>query len=249
MSTRRTFLRFLASSPLLAAAPYVAQSSGALRSAADALDVFDFEAAARQAITPAHWGYLVSGVDGEETVQANRQGFARYQLRPRRLVDVSKLDMSVNLFGTTFNSPILLAPVGDQKAFHASGEVAAARAAQAKGTLQILSTISSTPVEEVMRARQGPVWYQLYTTTSFDVTTKLVKRAEAAGCPVVVVTVDVPLGRNMVTAARMYRSDNGACTSCHGPAGSGTNVPMFAGLNMQGIGLTSGSLTGLHQAA
>jgi isopentenyl diphosphate isomerase/L-lactate dehydrogenase-like FMN-dependent dehydrogenase len=162
-----------------------------------------------------------TGVDGEETLKANREGFTRYQLHTRRFVDVSRIDMSTELFGTKFDSPIVLCPVGSQKAFHPDGEVAAARAAQARGHLQILSTQTSSSVEDVIKARGGPVWYQLYTTDSFDVTTKLVKRAEAAGCPVVAVTVDLPAGRNTETATRLQRLDARECASCHGPGGPG----------------------------
>ena len=103
--------------------------------------------------------------------------------------------MGMELFGQTFTSPVMLCPVGSQRAFHAEGELAVARAAQARGQLQILSTQSSTPIEDVAKARGGSgLWYQLYTTNNWDVTTKLLKRAEAAGCPVVAVTVDLPGG-------------------------------------------------------
>jgi len=257
MSDRRAFLKFVAASPLLAAAapPIVeAFQQGSLQQAADALDVFDFQAAAEKIVPPAHWGYLMTGVDGEDTLKANRDGFSRYQLRPKRFVDVSRIDMSVELFGTRLNSPVVLCPVGSQRAFHRDGEVGAARAAQAKGHLQILSTQTSIGVEEVAKARGGPIWYQLYTTDNFDVTTKLVKRAEAAGCTAVAVTVDLPSGRNTVTMTRSQRIDNRECGSCHQDAtgnlanpraGGGTNAtkPMFAGINTQGLGLTSPSLT------
>src|SRR6516162_4855963 len=126
VSSRRAFLRFLAASPLLL-------QQGGLDRASDALDVFDFQTAAQKAIPPAHWGYLMTGVDGEETLKANRDGYARYQLKTRRFVDVSRMDMSVDLFGAKYNSPIVLCPVGSQHAFHRDGEVGAARAAQAKG--------------------------------------------------------------------------------------------------------------------
>lgn len=255
MWNRRAFLKFLAGSPLLANAPgfveALAQTTQAqtadnvLASAADALDVFDFEAAARKAVPPAHWGFMATGVDGEETLKANREGFSHYQLRTRRFVDVSKIDMSMELFGMKWSSPIVLSPVSSQKAFHPEGEIAAARAAQARGNLQILSTQTSTAVEDVIKARGGPIWYQLYTTNSFDITTKLVKRAEAAGCPVVAVTVDIPAGRNIETAARLRRLDTRVCASCHGSDGPGgpSTKPMFAGINMQGITLNSASHT------
>src|ERR1051325_626203 len=134
MDNRRDFLKFLAGSPLLAAAPPLAQSLpfAQIDKAADALDVFDFEAVAQKTLPPAHWGYMATGVDGEETLKANRQGFTRYQLRTRRFVDVSRMDMSMELFGMKYTSPILLCPVGSQRAFHPDGEVGTARAAQAK---------------------------------------------------------------------------------------------------------------------
>jgi len=256
MYDRRAFIKFAAASPLFAAFPSFRETfqQGSIEQAVDALDVFDFQSLAQKAIPPAHWGYLMTGVDGEETLKANRDGFTRYQLRTKRFVDISRLDTSVELFGIKFNSPIVLCPVGSQRAFHRDGEVGAARAAQAKGHLQILSTQTSIGVEEVIKARGGPIWYQLYTTDNFDVTTKLVKRAEAAGCTAVAVTVDLPAGRNTETMARLQRTDTRNCGSCHEDAtgdlanprvGGGTNAnkPMFAGINTQGLGLTSPSLT------
>jgi len=260
MSDRREFLKFLAGSPLLLAypslleaftqAPTAQAAAATLASAADALDVFDFEAVARRMLPPAHWGYMATGVDGEETLRANPRGFDRYQLRVRRFVDVSRIEMGMELFSQKFTSPVVLCPVGSQRAFHAEGELAVARAALAGGQLQILSTQSSTPIEDVVKARGGSgVWYQLYTTNSWDVTTKLLKRAEAAGCPVVAVTVDLPAGRNTETDLRMARIDTRACASCHGgsgPAADGRTVgvkPMFAGLDMKNVTLTSATLT------
>ena len=259
MSDRREFLKFLAGSPLLLAypslleaftqAPTAQAAAATLASAADALDVFDFETMARKVVPPAHWGYMATGVDGEDTLRANPRGFDRYQLRVRRFVDVSRIDMGMELFGQKFTSPVMLCPVGAQRAFHAEGELAAARAAQARGQLQILSTQSSTPIEDVAKARGGGLWYQLYTTNNWDITTKLLKRAEAAGCPVVAVTVDLPAGRNTETDQRMARVDTRVCASCHGAAGPASDAraagakPMFAGLDMKGVTLTSATLT------
>jgi 4-hydroxymandelate oxidase len=251
LSDRRAFLKFIAASPLFAAMPALSQT---LENPSDALDVFDFQMAAQKVVPPAHWGYLMTGVDGEETLKANRDAYARYQLKTHRFVDVSHMDMSVELFGAKFNSPIVLCPVGSQRAFHRDGEAGAARAAQAKGHLQILSTQTSIGVEDVIKARGGPIWYQLYTTDNFDVTTRLVKRAEAAGCTAVAVTVDLPAGRNTETMSRLQRTDTRVCANCHEDAtgdlanprvGGGTSAlkPMFAGINTQGLGLTSPSLT------
>jgi 4-hydroxymandelate oxidase len=253
MNTRRTFIKYLAASPLYAGLPsvrsFVEAASlqdvdSAINRSGDALDVFDFEAVARKNIPPAHWGYLASGVDAEETLRANRDAYSRYQLHARRLVDVSKIDMSVELLGTRFDSPIILCPLGAQRAFHPEGELAVARAAKARGHLQVLSTVTSTGVEEVIAARGAPVWFQLYTTSSFDITAKLVKRAEAAGCPAVAVTVDVPAGRNIETAIRWARTDTRTCTACHAPGGSIVFTrPMFSQLDTTGLTISSSSLT------
>ena len=254
MHSRRAFMRFLAASPLYVGAAYFERSFAQIvpaqagdipiARAGDALDVFDFEPVAHRNIPPAHWGYLASGVDGEETLRANREAYSRYQLQTRRMIDVGKIDMSVELFGTKFNSPIILCPLGAQKAFHPEGEIAVAKAARARGHLQILSTVTSTGVEDVIAARGAPVWFQLYTTSSFDLTTKLVRRAEAAGCPAVAVTVDLPAGRNLETALRLARTDTRTCTACHAPTGSALfSRPMFSQLDTTGVQIASPTLT------
>src|SRR5688572_26917471 len=255
MPDRRAFLTFLAGSPLLAAFPQLAAAlqQGGLEQAAHALDVFDFEAAAQKVVPPAHWGYLMSGVDGEATLRANREGFDRYQLRPRRFVDVTKIDLSVTVFGQTFNSPIALCPIGSAGAFHADGEKAAAAAAKARNQLLMMSTQASFSVEDISKARGAPVWFQLYTTSSFDVTRRLGAAAEAAGCPAVAVTIDTPNGRNAVTATRLARTDTRQCSACHSDAtgdrmnprrgGNLGTKPMFSGIDVQGVGLTAPSLT------
>jgi isopentenyl diphosphate isomerase/L-lactate dehydrogenase-like FMN-dependent dehydrogenase len=249
---RRALLKFLATSPVLAG--FVPSSKALaderpLASAAEALDVFDLEAAAQRLVPPAHWGYLQSGVDGEATLRANQAAFARYQLRPRRFVDVSRIDLSTEVLGTKLTSPIAYCPMGSLRALHPEGEVAVARAAKAKGALQMLSTTASFSVEDVTAARGAPVWFQLYTTNQPDVMKKLVKRAESAGCPVVAVTVDTPNGRNTVTSARLRREDTRNCSGCHtvddrgNPRPNLASKPMFAGIDTQGLGQTSPSLT------
>ena len=249
--SRRDFLRFLAASPLLAGSPAVLQAlsqaslNDVIGSPADALSVLDFEAAARKALPPAHWGYMTTGVDDDATLRANREGFAHYQIRPRRLVDVRKVDTTTELFGSTFGTPIVLAPVGGHKMFNPEGEIAVARAAKAKGHLQILSTVTTSSVEDVIAARGGPIWYQLYPTSSWDVRLKVVKRAEAAGCPVLVLTVDLSGGRNLETADRFKKLDTRRCESCHepGPTAVYKRRPMFDGIDMKGVGVNDAALT------
>jgi 4-hydroxymandelate oxidase len=241
LRNRRNFLKFLAASPLFASLPARAWQTHSLdeilASPKDALDVMDFEAAARKALPPAHWGYMASGVDDNLTRDTNHEAYKHIQLRPRKLIDVSKIDTRVELFGTTWDSPIFLCPVGAQGMFHADGEVAVARAAQTTKALQILSTVTSHSVEDVIKARGGPVWYQLYAVSNWGFTEKIVKRAEDAGCPVLAWTIDLLAGRNTETASRFRRIDSRQCADCHGePFGSiTTSRPMFDGLNMKGV--------------
>src|SRR6516225_6321159 len=229
---RRRFLRFLAASPLFAEA-WAQQAWPIITSAKDAVDVMDFEEAARRVLPPAHWGYMASGVDDDYTQKMNREGFKRFQLRPRRLVDVSKVDLKTEIFGTAWESPIFLCPVGGQRMFHPEGEVAVARAAKAKKTTQILSSATSTGVEDVARALGSPLWYQLYMPVRWEGTEKLVHRVEEAGCPVLVWTVDLLAGRNLETAERFRRMDARECQGCHASARGGRapgDMPMYKGI-------------------
>jgi 4-hydroxymandelate oxidase len=245
---RRDFLRLFAASPLLAAIPAfgptfalsaTARQAGPQlgtllpQSAADAISVMDFEAAARRVLPPAHWGYMASGVDDDATLKANRDGFAHYRLRPRRLVDVSSIDLRTDVFGTTWDAPIFICPAGGLKMFHADGELAVARAAAAKKTTQILSSASSVAVEDVARALGAPPWYQLYMPNQWDGTERLVRRVEATGCPVLVWTIDLLGGRSLETAERFRRTDARSCTTCHSTARGGRTfeqLPMFSGI-------------------
>jgi isopentenyl diphosphate isomerase/L-lactate dehydrogenase-like FMN-dependent dehydrogenase len=244
---RRRFLRLLAASPLLGFSSLSFANSGdvqdliedAIATPEQALNVMEFEAAARKKLPPAHFGYMATGVDDDGTLGANRAGFERYQLRVRRLRDVQKIDTSVRLFGAAWDTPIALAPVGSQKAFHPGGEIAVAKAARAKGHLQILSTMSSSPVEAVNEAMGAPVWYQLYPTNDWNVTRGLTKRAEAAGCPVLVLTVDLQAGSNRESFMKSRRVDARTCTDCHtGGFAYNTTIrrrPMFQGLDLSKV--------------
>src|SRR2546430_1837979 len=91
------------------------QTDNLIKSPKEAINVFDFELVARKNVPPAHFGYMASGVDDEVTLRANREAFLKYYLRPRRLNDVSKVDMSMELFGVKYDSPIIIAPTGGDK--------------------------------------------------------------------------------------------------------------------------------------
>jgi (S)-2-hydroxy-acid oxidase len=238
---RRRFLAWLAASPILAAPAALAQDKPPLITAANqALNVFELQAVAETRIPPAHYGYLMTGVLGDRTMIANSTAYDHWGLRARRLVDVSKTDLSVRLFGQTWASPVALCPLGSQRAFHPDGELGSARAAKARGALQMLSTVSSTGIEDVIAARGGPVWFQVYPTDDIEVAKGLVRRADKAGAGAIVLTLDLlDGGMRRETMQRLARNDTRQCSACHGtPAEQATQNlrrPMYQGLDMSHV--------------
>jgi 4-hydroxymandelate oxidase len=256
--SRRRFMQFLAGSPLFAGLSGAALAqvllpkeryadplawspqdpSRLIKDPKEAINVFDFEPVMRQNVPPAHFGYMASGVDDDVTLRANREDMQKFQLRPRRLVDVSKVDLSTEILGVRYDSPIILAPVGGQKAFHAEGEIAVARGARAGNHLQILSTSTTSSVEAVTAARGAPLWYQLYATNKWDVAKAFVTRAEKAGCSAVAVTVDRLGGRNQETQRRLALTDQRNCVECHDRSSLQANQKrrsMYEGVDLSGL--------------
>jgi 4-hydroxymandelate oxidase len=257
-ANRRRFLQFIAGSTALSYADKLAfaetllpksklpdplawaplDATNLIKSPKDAINVFDFEPVMRQNVPPAHFGYMASGIDDEVTLRANREGFLKFQLRPRRLVDVSKVDMSTNILGTKYSSPIMIAPTGGHRAYHLDGEEGVAKAAKAGDHLMILSTQTSTGVEDVIKARGAPIWMQLYATNKFEVAAHHVKRAENAGCTGLAVTVDRSGGRNQETLFRLRRTDTRQCNECHDRTSIATDQgdkPMYEGVDLSGL--------------
>lgn len=152
----------------------------------------DFEPLAREAMDPSAFDYYFGGAWDELTLRDNIAAFNRYRLRPRVLVDVSKIDMTVELLGTKVSMPIGLAPTALQELADPEGEVATARAATGENVLMCLSTIASRSLEDVA-AVGGPRWMQLYVFIDRALSEALVKRAEAAGYGALVVTADLPV--------------------------------------------------------
>lgn len=258
MIARRQFLNFLAASPLLATtsagrllADEVAGAGAAIPGDAliaspdRALDVFDFHHVARKLLPTAHYGYLATGTDGNETLHANREAFERIYLRARRMVDTSRIDMRSTLLGEELASPIVLAPAGSQNAFHADGELATARAARTRGHLQILSNVSTRSIEDVIAARGEPVWFQLYPTSDWSVTKQMLERAERAGARVVVLTVDLNSDSNRVMLSRYVRADDRDCAACHGagPDDWLQRKPMYTGTGATTAGFDTSGMT------
>jgi isopentenyl diphosphate isomerase/L-lactate dehydrogenase-like FMN-dependent dehydrogenase len=198
---------------LFAAAP---PQTNLISSPEEAINVMDFEEPARKALPPAHWGYLTSGVEDDATLRANRDGFNRYYLRPRRLIDTGKVDSRTTILGMSWPSPIGLAPIGNMSAFHADAELHVARATKRTGSAMVLSTYTNSPIREVTEVRGAPVWFQLYPQSTWQANEALVRLAEDSGSPAIVLTVDVQTGRRTETFDRWRKLDTRDCRACHG---------------------------------
>ena len=168
------------------------------------LTVRDFENAARTTLDPVYYDYIAGGARDEVTVRANEDGFARLSLLPRVLRGSARRDLSVTLFGTRASMPVLLSPTAFHRLVCAEGEIATARAAARAGTIMIAAMASTVAVGEVAAAAraaapdgEAALWFQLYLQPDLEDTAALVRRATAAGCRALVVTVDSPvLGMN-----------------------------------------------------
>jgi 4-hydroxymandelate oxidase len=245
LKDRRAFLSFLAASPILAyaglnsrwveevmaeplppqgTAALGAQNDAVIKSVKEALNVFDFDAAARTKLSTAHYTFITDGSFNNETLRANREGFNKYELRMRRLTGITKVDQSIKLFGANWDSPIFFSPVGRMNAYYPQGAVVVARAAKATRTLQILAGSAAILVDpkimgDVIAARGEPVWFAGLGDT---LDAPLIKRVESTGCSTLVWTVDDG-GANTIGAKSVQRAgvrdlDRGAderCSGCH----------------------------------
>ena len=209
-----------------------------ITSAGQVLDVMGFEPLAREALPPAHFAYLATGVDDDLTVVRNHTAFSHYEIRARRFSDLSHLDLSRTVLGARWPSPLYLSAVGSMRAFHPEAEFAVARAARTRSMQMMLSSGASTAVEPVAQACAAPLWQQLYATDDWAVTLGLLRRAEAAGCTAIVLTIDAPVyPRNNETLKRAVLEDNRQCGACH--ANNNHDMwrhgPMFAGLDVSHV--------------
>jgi 4-hydroxymandelate oxidase len=240
---RRQFLKYLASSPAIASLGGVAafleqgglsaqdsnvypqpweggsplaSQSPVITDPSQALDIFDFEEAAHRKMLPGHWAYLVSGVDSDVTLRANREAFNHVQLRPRRLRDMTKLDMKTTLFGTTYDSPMFTCPTGGQRnIWLPDGELSVSRARKTKNTMQMLAEGASQSVEDCCTALGRPVVFDVAVPLAPANQKVLLDRLTAAGVTTIVAFVDVAGGRDTETDLRVRPKDIGTCSVCH----------------------------------
>jgi 4-hydroxymandelate oxidase len=156
-------------------------------------DVTQFEPLARKRLSKMAYDYVRSGGADEISMRENRAGFERLRLSPSVLVDVSEINTRVNLFGGELESPILLAPVAYHRLYHAEGEIGTARGASAAGAGFVVSTFTTTAIDDIARNTQRPIWFQLYVQRDRGFTKDMVQRAVASGCKAVCLTVDTPV--------------------------------------------------------
>ncbi|BAF22190.1 peroxisomal (S)-2-hydroxy-acid oxidase GLO4 isoform X1 [Oryza sativa Japonica Group] len=160
------------------------------------VNVREYQELAKKALPKMAYDYINGGAEDEHTLRENIAAYTRIILRPRVLVDVSKIDMSTTLLGYTMRSPIIVAPTGGHKLAHPEGEKATARAAASCNAIMVLSFSSSCKIEDVASSCNAIRFYQLYVYKNRNVSATLVRRAESCGFKALLLTVDTPmLGR------------------------------------------------------
>ena len=174
------------------------------------INLYDFEKKAEGKMTKMAFEYVASGAADEFTVKWNRQALDSIKLNPTVLTDVTKLDTKVSLFGHELSHPILIAPTAFHKIMHPEGELATARGASAASTIYVVSSFTTTPIEEIAKVATQPLWFQLYVRDDRAFTKDVVQKAEAQGCKAICVTVDTPVGgaRNRQQRVKFKLPDN-----------------------------------------
>lgn len=246
-TSRRDLLRWMLASPLLAAPAAAERFLVGELTAADAMDllgealiedpgealsVYDFQRVAASNLPPAHYGYVNHGAGDGSTMQANRDAINAVKLRLRRLSAVGQADTSIELFGTAYSSPLFLCPVASQGSQHPLGERGAAMAARKHNTAMAMSTFASNTIEVLTAERGQPIWFQLYTQSTWERTEEVIRRVEAAGSTVMMITVDTPVRTTSRFSELMQRADDRNCADCHTlPIRGPQKKPMAQGLS------------------
>ncbi|MER7271831.1 alpha-hydroxy acid oxidase [Micromonospora carbonacea] len=209
------------------------------------LNLADVAAEARRRLEPAHWDFFAGGAGGERTVRANEAAYTRRWVVPRVLRGTGGRDLRIRLLGEPVSMPVLVAPTAFHRLAHPDGEVATARAAAEAGTVMVVSMAATRGVEEIAAAG-GRLWFQLYPQPDLEFTAAVVRRAEAAGCRALVVTVDSPVFGRRERDLRHGFVDlppGLACENMRDTDGRVRSIEMDAGLGWERIawlrGITS----------
>ncbi len=157
------------------------------------LNVFDFEKLAERQMSKMAFEYVASGAADEVTLRWNRQALDDIKLLPNVLQDVTRIDTSTTLFGHRLACPVLIAPAAYHKIMHPEGELATARGAGAAKTVYVVSSFTTTPLEEIAQVATEPLWFQLYVRDDREFTRDLIQKVESLDCKALCITVDTPI--------------------------------------------------------
>jgi 4-hydroxymandelate oxidase len=193
VTVRRDVLRATAAFTAATLVPFRGAAAAEVEPLEGIASLNDLEPRAREKMSHLAYEYVAGGAGEENTLRWNREAYDHIRLRPRVLVDVSRIDTRVRLVGQDLAFPILLAPTAYHRLVHPEGERATARGAGAAGATLVVSSFANTAVEDVAAAATQPLWFQLYVQRDRGFTRDLVSRAEAAGCRALCVTVDTPV--------------------------------------------------------
>ncbi|HEV7633201.1 MAG TPA: alpha-hydroxy acid oxidase [Steroidobacteraceae bacterium] len=155
--------------------------------------IADLREIAKRRVPRSIFQYLDHGSYDEVTLRANTADLAALRFRQRVLIDVASQSLRKDVMGASASMPLVIGPTGMMGLVHRDGEILAAQAAEAFGIPLCLSTVSICSIEDVRAATRAPFWFQLYVMRDRGYTAALIDRAEAAGCPVLMITVDIPV--------------------------------------------------------
>jgi len=159
-------------------------------------NLMDFRRVAKNRLPAPVFHYIDGGADDEISLRRSTSAFDDYELLPRYLVDVAKIDTRTKILGTTIDWPVFLAPTGMSRLFHHGKEPAVARAAARAGTMYSLSSLATTNIETVGAETAGPKMFQIYIFKDRGLTAEFVQRCKAAKYTALCLTVDTPIAGN-----------------------------------------------------
>ena len=176
----------------------------------DPVNLGEFEGAARGTLAREAYDYYAGGANDEITLRRNREAYGEIALHYPVLRDVSARDTSTTILGEKISFPVMVAPTAFHRMACAEGECATARAAGRAGTIMVVSTLSTTTIEDIGAAATGPLWFQLYVYKDRGATSDIIRRAEAAGCRALVLTVDAQVwGRREADVRNNFKLPDG----------------------------------------
>jgi len=193
------YTSFMAGAPLVRAQRIMGEPPGRIPPVQELVNWEEFENVAHRKLDSRTFA---------EITGSERAAFDRITLRPRMMVDTTKLDLSTELFGEKLFTPILIGPLAQQKRFHPEGELAMVRGASAAKAVLVLSADSSHPIDQIAAQAKTPLWYQVYLQPDMDEVRSRVQKAVGAGCKVLCVTLgaELPSDPSRLTAGVDWRA-------------------------------------------